>query len=152
MQARLEQYEQQNMTLQQRQEQFVADQVRRELSFELAKPEIAQFVQSFDERVGKPGAFHQEVLKRGAYYEAVHKTTPPAQQVVQEVAQLIGFQMAGGNPAVQQQTNVAATPAPATKKPVIPSFNGSGSTSPTRKVVTSTADLRKLRQSMQAQE
>ena len=149
--AQFEQIQNQNLTLQQQHEKFVVEQVKRDISFELAKPEVSQVALSFDERVGKPGAFQQEVLKRGAYYESVHKTTPPAQQVVQEVLQLVGFQMANGNSAINTQA-AAATPAPAAKKPVIPSFNGSGSTSPTRKVVQSIADIRALGQQLSARE
>lgn len=152
MKAQLAQYEEQTMTLQEQHDRLVAQQVGMELSSEMARPEVAQIISSFDTRVGKPGAFHEEVLKRGAYYEAVHKTSPPAKQLVDEVVRLAGLQMAqDGNPAItQQQVAPTGTPATAGKKPVIPNFNGSGSASPTRKVVSSIADLKKIREDLVA--
>jgi hypothetical protein len=148
MQARLAQYEEQTTTLQQQQAQLVAQQVNRELSYELERPEVAQMIQAFDTRVGKPGAFREEVLKRGAYYEAIHKQSPPTKQVIDEVMQLVGNQMGG----IESAHAAVNSPGTAAKKPVIPSFSGASGASPTRKVPTSVEDLRKMRAAMVAQQ
>ena len=140
--------QQQNQTLQQQMQSMVVQQAQQELNFETSKPEIQNIAQSFDARVGRQGAFMSEVIKRGQYYEAVHKTSPPAQQLVQEVLQFVG--MTAQDP--QGQANSQAIPSQGvvqnSQKPVIPAFNGSVSKSPVRKAPTSIQDLREMRKQL----
>lgn len=152
-QSEFEFYQQQTQTLQQQMQEMVVQQHRTELQSTLARPDYASTVQAFDARVGKPGAFEAEIIKRGAYYETVHKTSPPVSQLVAEVISLIG---AAGNSSQQGQTpSSIPTPSQAQgqpfqqQKPVIPSFQGSSAKSPTKKTISSIDDIRKARVALQ---
>lgn len=111
------------------------------------RPEFASIVQNFDNVAGQ-GAFRNEVVRRGQYYAQVHGIDVPAEQVVREVAQLVGYQQAnmqaqqrsmGGT---SQNTPNAGVTKP-TQKPVLPNISGKG-TSPVKKVPRSVDDLRQL--------
>lgn len=151
MQLDYQQQLSQNQQLQTQMAQLVQQQTEFSLNHELAKPEIAQVVQSYDTRVGKPGAFMSEVIRRGQYYEAVHKISPPASQLVGEVVQLIGgmsqgAQLQTNSQVMQGQHNSASQTQK--DKPIIPTVGGNSGKSPTRKVYTSIDDLKKARQQM----
>lgn len=145
----LEQTGSQNQQLQQQMAQLVQQQATFELTQELAKPDVASAMTAYDTRLGQAGAFKAEVIRRGQYYEAVHKISPPASQLVQEILNLIGVQA-----QAQQGTQASSTETPSQvvhnqqQKPVISSFAGSGAKSPTRKVPSSIDDLRKMRQNL----
>lgn len=132
--------QQHNQTMYQQMQQLVTQQARNELVAEMGKPEISQAIQMFDARLGKPGAFEQEVIRRGQYYEQVHQVSPPASQLVQEVLAFVGQPQAA--PA-NQQAQIVKTQA---EKPVIPVMAGGSQKSPTQKVPTSIEDLKRLRQ------
>jgi hypothetical protein len=128
---------------------MVQRQAEMELGQELAKPEVVSAITAYETQLGKVGAFKAEVIRRGQYYEAVHKISPPASQLVQEVLALVGVQ------AQTQQGSQAAsqsTPSQVVQnqqaKPVISSFQGGGAKSPAKKVPTSIEDLRKMRQQL----
>lgn len=110
----------------------------------LGKPDVSSLASSFDARVGQPGAFRDEVIKRGQYYASLPNPVDiPVEQAVREVMTLIG-QAQPAAPQVPQataaiQNQVAAQQA----KPVIPNIKGRG-TSPTKKAVGSMKDLRRL--------
>lgn len=144
----------QNKTLQDRMNQVIKAQVESELTFELSKPDNSKIIEAFDARAGKPGAFREEVVRRGQYYEGVLKQYVSPGQVVQELVNLIGAQATTqqgtsfpqgtqpGQAQVQQQA----------EKPVITAFgSGSSSKSPVRRVAQSIDDLRKLKEERQAQ-
>lgn len=139
----------QNQMLQQQMSQLVQQQATFELNQELARPEIATAITAYDTRLGQAGAFKAEVIRRGQYYEAVHKISPPASQLVTEILSLIGVQA-----QAQQGTQASSTATPSQvahnqqQKPVISSFAGGGAKSPTRKVPSSIEDLRKMRQNL----
>lgn len=139
----------QNQQLQQQMSQLVQQQATFELNQELARPEIATAITAYDTRLGQAGAFKAEVIRRGQYYEAVHKISPPASQLVTEILSLIGVQA-----QAQQGTQASSTATPSQvahnqqQKPVISSFAGGGAKSPTRKVPSSIEDLRKMRQNL----
>lgn len=134
--------EKENQTLQERYQQEVTQVRENQLGSVLTRPEVTQVASSFDQRIGRPGAFRDEVIKRGllAYHTTGQDITPD--QAVQEVMQLLG----GVQPqqtatqAMQQNTQVA-------QKPVIPSV-GSRSGSPAKRVPRSLEDLKKLAQTM----
>lgn len=140
----------QNQTLQQQMAQLVQQQTTFELNQELAAPTVAQAIEAYDARLAKPGAFKAEVIRRGQYYEAVHKISPPASQLVQEVLSLIGVQAQSpqGQQVISQEQSGQTVHQNQQNKPTISSFAGSGAKSPTRKVPGSIEDLRKMRQNL----
>lgn len=146
----LEQTGSQNQQLQQQMAQLVQQQATFELNQELAAPNVVQAMQAYDTRAGQAGAFKAEVIRRGQYYEAVHKISPPASQLVQEVLNLIGV-TAQAQQGTQASSNEQSsqTVHNQQQKPVISSFSGGGTKSPTaRKVPASIDDLRKMRQNL----
>jgi hypothetical protein len=96
--------------------------------------------ESFDQRVGKPGAFREEVIRRGqmAYY--TQKKDIPVAEAVNEVIRLAGI-----SPQTQGQAsnmNTANFHTPQDKKPYLPNIRGSNM-SPVRKQFSSVDDLKK---------
>ncbi len=148
MQVEYETQTQQNQTLQKQMADLVTQQATMELNQALAAPNSAPIIAAFDAKAGKPGAFKAEVIRRGQYYEAVHKISPPASQLVEEVLSLVGVQ-APSAPQSTEATSTNSTPGQDVeqkKKPVISSFAGSSTKSPVQKVPTSIDDLKKIRQ------
>jgi hypothetical protein len=136
-----------NQQLQQQMQMLQGQQATMELNQELARPDIVSIATAYDTRTGKPGSFKTEVIRRGQYYEAVHKISPPASQLVAELVSLIGA------PAPSTQTQEATsqgqsgqTTQAQQQKPVIANFQSGGAKSPARKVINSIDDLRALRQ------
>lgn len=137
----------QSQTLQQQMQQMVQKQAEFELTQELAKPEVVSAMTAYDARAQKPGAFKAEVIRRGQYYEAVHKISPPASQLVSEILNLIGVQQAQpGTQGTSQETS-SQTVSQQQNKPTISTFSG-GAKSPVKKVPTSIEDLRQMRQNL----
>jgi hypothetical protein len=130
--------------------QMVQQQATFELNQELNAPNVAQAIAAYDGRLAKPGSFKAEVIRRGQYYEAVHKISPPASQLVQEVLSLIGAQAEGSQSiqASSQEQSGQTVHQNQQQKPTISSFAGGGAKSPTRKVPGSIDDLRKMRQNL----
>lgn len=145
-QTLFEQAQVQTQTLQQQMEELVRNQTAMELNQVLAAPEVSTIVSAYDAKMGKPGAFQTEVIRRGQYYEAVHKTSPPASQLVEEVLSLIGFSAQAQQGVSAPDKEASGPTVPAQKKPVLPVFQGGGNTSPAKRVPTSIDDLRKMRQ------
>jgi hypothetical protein len=162
--AALQQHEQQRqlqLQNQQLQEQLqqaqsgyqnVAVQTREfQLETHLQRPENLSAVQAFDARVGKPGAFRAEVIRRGQAY-AMQGIDAPVEQCVGEILQIIGWQgQTPQVPAAGQNGQGAAAGAgasenaqiPQSQKPVLPHLKGK-SASPVKKAPKSTAELREL--------
>lgn len=132
--------QEQNQTYAQQMQDLVMRQAEFELTSEISKPEISQLAQSYDARVGQPGAFKAEVIRRGAYYETVMQQNVPASQLVKEVATLIGVVPQGLPATGTPQGNAVAAHE---KKPTIKSFQGSSGSAPVKKVFTSIDDIRK---------
>ena len=142
----------QNQELQNRVQQYsggyenlAVQQRTMQLDGHLARPEILGAVQAFDARMGTPGAFRNEVIRRGQMYAAAQQDVS-VEQAANEVLQLIGWQ--GQNPpqaTVQNAGQAGASGAgtPQSQKPTFPNVRGKG-TSPAKSVVRSTDDLRKL--------
>lgn len=148
-QTEFEMAQTQNQTLQQQMANLIQQQATFELNQELARPDVSQAITAYDTGAGQAGAFRAEVIRRGQYYEAVHKISPPASQLVQEILSLVGVQA-----QAQQGTQASSNGSPSQvvqnqkEKPVISSFQGGGGKSPTRKVPSSIDDLRKMRQNL----
>lgn len=140
--SRIAQLELQNQQLQSNFENFSVQQRMNELDSVLQRPSVTDVARSFDERVGRPGAFRDEVIKRGQYYAQFHGTDPSAEQVVSEMLSFVGTpQVANaGQHATQNQAQGMGTDQ--RQKPVIPAIAGKG-TSPVKKTYSSIEDLRK---------
>lgn len=132
-----------------------------EISVALGRPEILSTVQAFDAKVGKPGAFRAEVIRRGQSYVAMGQPNVSTDQVVTEVLQLLGWQgqTQGQNPqppvtsvqngagaSAADQNGGAGTPAQQTP-PTLPNLRGKGG-SPVKKAFRSTDEIRKYAKSL----
>lgn len=129
MQSKVQQFEsyQQQQALQQR---------ASELDSVVNSPDYSQLAQSYDARVGQPGAFKNEVILRAAAVaNATGKDLSPA-EAVQEFAKLVAWNNQNGAPAASQNQKAAG-------RPTIPSVSGKAS-SPVAPQVKSIEDLKKL--------
>lgn len=115
-----------------------------QLDMQLARPETLPVATAFDAKIGTPGAFRNECIRRGQMY-AAQKVDASAEQVVSEVLQLLGWQgQVTLAPPVAMGAGATAGGAGGTApKPTFPSLQGKG-TSPVQKAITSTAQLREL--------
>jgi hypothetical protein len=146
-QQRLQYLEQANEELQSGYQQQLVQHRANELDSYLGRPDVNQVASVFDARVGTPGAFRDEVIRRGQYYASLPDGQDvPVERAVREVLGLVGPVAPQG----EQAESMEATQAPfmQNQKPVIPNIKGRG-TSPAKKVVRSIDDLRKLGQSME---
>lgn len=101
---------------------------------------IKSVVDAFDTRVGRQGAFRDEVIRRGqmAYY--TQKKDVSVQEAADEVIRISGLSVqAPGQVQMSNTANVASQP---TQKAFIPNMKGSNM-SPVRKQYSSVADLKK---------
>lgn len=140
--------QEQNQTYAQQMQALVQKQAEFELSQEISKPEISQLAQGYDARVGKPGAFKAEVIRRGAYYETVMQKNVSANELVNEVAMLIGGLPQGAPGSAGGMLSQGNAVAAQVTKPTIKSFQGSTGASPVKKVFSSIDEIRKHRQNM----
>lgn len=103
--------------------------IDRMLGMVFERDDVKQYVSAFDARMGKPGAFEQEVRQRGDYlYQRGEKADPV--EIVQYLMKTFPLQAASS-----QQVNVPAQPPVGTsngKPPTIPTVKG-GATSPAGK-------------------
>lgn len=138
---------QQNQNLQNAYHQQQVEFKNNEINLTLMNPQVNELAQSFDQRMGREGAFKEEIWNRGRYHAMVNKVEITTQQAVDEVLQMVG---AGDLNAPQAPTQTPAPQGfaqPAAAPPTIPKVSGSGQ-SPARPVVKSIADLRARRQDM----
>ena len=109
----------------------------------LSTPELSAFAQSYDQRVGQPGAFKNRVIEHGAlvWHQRKENLSPmdAAMQVYQSLQKVMGPLNAPNTP---QQAAGAAPSKP--QVPVIPVVGGASNTSPTQKRPKSTDELRKM--------
>lgn len=126
-----------------------------ELNLELSKPDIQNIINEFDTRVGQQGAFRAEVIRRGQWYESVHKQSPSTSQLVAEVSRLYGnstMSKPGSVEYPQGQHQSQVIVQNQQTKPVITGFSGASSNkSPMRKTYNSLEDLRKAKEELQQQ-
>lgn len=148
-QQRLEYFERANSELLNAFNEQRTQQRASELDGYLGRPEVSQAISQFDQRIGQPGAFRDEVIRRGQYYASLPNPQDiSVEQAVREVMMLAGVQAAQDAQASQGQAPQAAMQAAPqavqqTQKPVIPNIKGRG-TSPVKKAVRSIDDLRAL--------
>lgn len=118
-----------------------------ELQQALSTPDVSAVAQAFDARVGREGAFRDEVVKRGvlAWHTSGQDISPA--QAIQEVMQLYGA-LTSGQQAAAQMAQVASPQgqpavAQAQKAPTLPNIGGNNG-SPARKAPKSLDELKKL--------
>lgn len=108
-------------------EQAAVDLRGRELDFALKQPETLSVAESFDSRVGTPGAFRNEVIARGQFHWNTRQVDMPVDQLISEVQQYFGLSQNQGQPvqSVQRAGNNGVVQG-SKGKPVIPSIPSSG--------------------------
>lgn len=129
--------ERQNQDLMQRQQSFQLEQNRMLLDATLSQNDVAPIAQAFDEKVGAPGAFRNEVLKRGVALYHIHGRDLPPAEVVQDLLQTMGKVFQPGQVVQGGQTHVA----PGQKPPVIPNVSAK-SGSPVKSAPKSIKELK----------
>lgn len=151
-QQRTYQLERQGAQSSQQHEVQLAQAVQHGLSLALAGADVRSASDAYDARVGKPGAFREEVVKRGEFYWVTQGKLIPPDQAVQEVLGLIGpvapAQASAQPAAAAAQASATTPPAPqaaaqAPQTPVIPNVQGK-STSPLPTKPRSLQDLKNL--------
>jgi hypothetical protein len=145
--------ETQSSTLQSRNEQILSQQVQMALETELARPEVKSVAEAFDSRMGKQGAFVEELRRRGDHAWFSKNELVPPSKLVQEMMQFLG-PIAPSAPTVQTvvASPAAATPNQTKQAPsVIPNISGR-STSAIKPTVKNIDDIRKRYKEMQASE
>jgi hypothetical protein len=105
-----ESYQQRMQEMQQTYTTQATQQRTMELETYLSDPQLKNVADTFDQRMGKPGAFRNAVVQRGQYYAHFHGKDIPAHEAINEVLQMIG---AIPPQASQPQEQMASTsPAP----------------------------------------
>lgn len=135
------QLQQQNQQLQQQFSQMAVQQRENELQSVLNHERYSYAAQAFDERAGRPGAFRDEIIKRGQYYAQVHQKDVPPNVLADELLTYVGQQQPSQpqhQTQHQQQRRVVTE-----KKPTMPSVRGNTG-SPVKSKVKSIADIKKL--------
>lgn len=125
-----------------------------QLQVELERPDIASFAATFEAKVGKPGAFREEVIKWGeaAWNASQGKVNLTPGQAVQEVlAHYKHFlQTAPEQPAPVVQPQAVPTPTVEPKPKTLPNVNGRA-TSPMKSKPKSLDELRQKYKEMSGQ-
>jgi len=145
--------EQQNQELMQGAQTAEVRERGQQLESALARPDVQQTAQAFDQRQGAPGSFRDFVINQATamFYRTGSDIT--AEQAVAEAVRLLGGTGQAGQPGTvasqgaQAQTGTqdfrATQGSVVMPPPVIPNVSGRN-TSPTRKTVRSIDDLKKL--------
>ncbi len=140
--------EEENQNLQAQQQDQVSEFRKQELNWVMARPDMHSVAQTYDSKVGQPGAFRQLVIDKGLAHHAATrgKEDLSAEQAAMEVLKYIGI-------FVQPNQNGNAQPSIAPnvqliqqngQPPIIPNVTGRGS-SPVKKQVRSLSDLKRRR-------
>lgn len=152
-QAQLNQLQMQNQQMQQQWQSQAIAQRERELDLVMSDPTTTQVASAYDARVGKPGAFKEEVIRRGQLHDQIYGQDISAKQAVEEVLNLINAgssptpsQAAGTSQNAQGKARVVAPK----NKPTMTNVQGTGS-SPAKKTYNSIADLKKRQQELAEQ-
>lgn len=121
-------------------EQLRVQQRTFELDQQLSRTEVASVAQMFDSRLGQPGAFRMEVIRRGQLHAASGQDIS-AKQAVSEVMRIVGMQA----PVSTDGHSAAATTkvVQPNSKPVLPNIQGRGA-SAVKKTPKSLDDLRRM--------
>lgn len=137
------QLERQNQQLSQNFEVQMQQARRMALDTELARSDVKSMADSFDARVGRPGAFLQEVINRGQLAWSQRKVDLTPGQAVEEVVRLFGLQAAPASASPQNQPAPASAAIPP-QTTTIPNVGGAKATSPVRQKPRSIEDLKRM--------
>jgi hypothetical protein len=130
--------QQQNQQLQQQQNQYSVQRRDDELNQTIQHENFSQAAQTFDERAGRPGAFRDEIIRRGQYYAQVHGKDLPPHVLAQELSTYVG---APQQQQQQQGNQQGGQRVIMTRKPTLPKISGSGA-SPVKGGINSIADIK----------
>lgn len=113
-----------------------------ELDQTIMSNEFKNLAESYDAKVGKPGAFKEEVILRAAAVANATGKDLSVKEAVAEFAKLVAWNQQNANTSSQQQTQAGGS------RPTIPSVSGKAS-SPVAPQVKSIEDLKKLSKAAQ---
>ncbi len=128
-------------------QEMEARQLQTEFNYEMMKPEVSSFAESFDKFAGKQGAFIEEIKNRGELaYLREQKTIAPSEVIQSIMKQYSTVTQAAQKPPVAGSNGPAAKVVvkPTSKVATIPTVRGT-SASPTKEGFTSLDDVRKYR-------
>jgi hypothetical protein len=140
MEQQLETYQKQNEMLRRQYETQLVSQKQMLLDTSISRPEVKTIADSFDSRMGRPGAFRDEVIKRGIlHYQLTGQDLSP-EEAIREAMVVIG----------SPQVSVTTPTAEVVEKPVpvIPNVGSRGGAAPSKKNFRSLDDLKKLANSL----
>lgn len=147
LETRTRQVELHNQQLQQERQNFLIDNRQRELDTAISRADIAEIAQEYDARVGKPGAFKQEVIRRGKLAAYETRTDIPVDQALHEVMTSLGY-VSTGDAQPQAGAPLPIVASVAQKKlPVLPNVGGGGA-SPVNRPIKSLSEMRALGKQM----
>jgi hypothetical protein len=129
-------------------QELEAKQLQTEFNYEMLKPEVSSFADSFDKFAGKQGAFIEEVKNRGELAYLREKKTISPGEVIQAIMKQFGsIAQAPQKVQVEPPKNVVIPKVvvkPAPKVATIPTVKGTQA-SPTKEGFTSMDKLRQYR-------
>lgn len=141
-----EQYQQ---LLQRYQDEMAAVRAR-ELDTAISRSDIAEAATAYDTRVGRPGAFRGEIIRRARMIAYETGKDISVDDAIKEVMTAIGYVEDSGQPGKAETPKIVA-PAVQRDLPTLPNL-GSGGASPVKKVVKNLDDLRRIHKDMQAKQ
>lgn len=149
--SRLYTLEEQNQELEQRYQQVAVQTRQIELQTVLNRPDVYNIASTYDQKVGKPGAFMNECIERGATAFYTTGRDLPAEEVVSQVLSKFGVFIDSNTQQVMNGQGAQGTQAPMHAQqppPVIPHISGKA-TSPVKAKPKSIDELRKIANSAQ---
>jgi hypothetical protein len=139
--------EKQNQFYQQQYEAQMVQRRENDLGQTLNRPDVSAVAQAFDSRVGRQGAFRDEVVKRGVLHWNMYQKDISPEEAVNEVLTLVGgMANSASDPQAAQQGLPSAAPggfAQQKATPTIPNV-GAKNSSPARRAPKSLDEIRKL--------
>lgn len=123
--------------------------IKQEYESTMSDPANAGFEKEYDKRVGRPGAFREEIIFRGDYALSQNKLKTTA-EIVKELKSLYAFQNSGSiNPTALGSTNPGVNSG---KRPIVPVIPGStGAPIAKGNKIATLDDLRKAREALPRQ-
>lgn len=136
----------QNEQLMQSQQQFQANAIVNDMQNEFSRPEVSSVAQQFDDRMGRQGAFREEIINRGKMHFSQTGVDRRPSEIINEVVGMLGYGQS--NAPRSQHSDTFSQPSSVQPKPrrtieTMPNVSGRG-TSPVKKIPRSIADIRRL--------
>jgi len=135
------QLRQQNDMLVQQQQSNQHQTIQSQMQSEFNRPEVSTVQQEFDTRMGRAGAFREEVINRGQAYYARTGTDKMPAEIINEVVGMLGYGQGQVQPEAPQVPQTQPRPRRAIE--TMPNVSGRG-TSPVKKIPRNIDDLRRL--------